>query len=173
MNAAPPTTEDAIDGMLGASAGGRVAELRNRQPNLVDEMQAYYLALFEPDAASAAAFPLADRYLVAIRVASHTRSAAVVRWYTELALGTGVTEETLARVGDIATPWADETPLGAALRHADLVTTTPARAEAAHLRALKEAGYSPAGILSLAQTIAFVSYQLRLIAGLRAFGEPS
>jgi len=36
---------------------------------------------------------------------------------------------------------------------------------------LKDAGYTPAGILSLAQTIAFVNYQLRLIAGLRTFGE--
>jgi uncharacterized protein YciW len=53
------------------------------------------------------------------------------------------------------------------------VTATPSRADAAHLRALKDAGYSPAGILSLAQTIAFVSYQLRLIAGLRALGEPA
>lgn len=173
MNAAPPTTTDAIDGILGASAGGRVAELRGQKPALIDELQAYYLALFEPDAPSAAALPLADRYLVAIRVASHTRSADVVRWYSELALGAGVDEETIARIGDVGTPWTEETPLGAAIRHADLLTTAPARAEAADLRALKDAGYSPAGILSLAQTIAFVSYQLRLVAGLRAFGEPS
>ncbi len=39
------------------------------------------------------------------------------------------------------------------------------------MQLLKEAGFSPAGILSLSQTIAFVNYQLRLIAGLRAFGE--
>jgi uncharacterized protein YciW len=52
-----------------------------------------------------------------------------------------------------------------------LVTTRPAAAEASHLEALKDIGYSPAGILSLSQTIAFVSYQLRLIAGLRALGE--
>jgi uncharacterized protein YciW len=173
VNAAPPITEDAINGILGASAGGRVAELRNLKPKLVDELQAYYLALFEPDATSAAAFPLTDRYLVAIRVASHTRSADVVRWYTELALGAGVDEETIARVRDVATLWTDQTPLGAAIRHADLLTTNPSRAEAANLRALKDAGYSPAGILSLAQTIAFISYQLRLVAGLRAFGEPS
>ena len=47
----------------------------------------------------------------------------------------------------------------------------PAAVRPADLRALKDAGYSPAGILSLSQTIAFVSYQLRLIAGLRALGE--
>ena len=173
MSSTTTTTADAIDGILGARAGGRIAELRNQKPNLADEVQAYYLALFEPDASSAAAFPLVDRYLVAIRVASHTRSADVVRWYGELARGAGVDEATPARVADVGTQWTDETPLGAAIRHADLVTATPSRADAAHLRALKDAGYSPAGILSLAQTIAFVSYQLRLIAGLRALGEPA
>ncbi|MEA2524788.1 MAG: hypothetical protein QOF73_2015, partial [Thermomicrobiales bacterium] len=63
--------------------------------------------------------------------------------------------------------------LGAAMRHADLLTTRPSAAEAAHLQTLKEAGYSPAGVMSLSQVIAFVSYQLRLIAGLRALGEAS
>jgi uncharacterized protein YciW len=60
--------------------------------------------------------------------------------------------------------------LGAAIRHADLLTTQPSAAQSADLQALKDAGYSPAGIVSLSQTIAFVNYQLRFIAGLRALG---
>jgi uncharacterized protein YciW len=63
--------------------------------------------------------------------------------------------------------------LGAAIRHADLLTTRPSAAQPSDLQALRDAGYSPAGIVSLSQTIAFVSYQLRFIAGLRAFGAAS
>jgi uncharacterized protein YciW len=173
MSVAPAKTADVINRILGADEGGRIATLRNQKPNLADELQDYYLALFEPEAVSAGAFQLVDRYLIAIRVASHTRSADVVDWYAVLAAESGVDAETLSRVRDVAIPCTDHTPLGAAIRHADLVTTAPARAEASHLQALKDAGYSPAGILSLAQTIAFVSYQLRLIAGLRALGATS
>ncbi|HYJ12854.1 MAG TPA: hypothetical protein VEW66_04650, partial [Thermomicrobiales bacterium] len=66
--------------------------------------------------------------------------------------------------------WNGESSLDAAIRHTDLLTTRPSEASPADLQALKEAGYSPAGIVSLSQTVAFVSYQLRLIAGLRALG---
>ncbi|MEA2514811.1 MAG: hypothetical protein QOF33_4033 [Thermomicrobiales bacterium] len=173
MSATQVRTTDVINSILGAADGGTIVALRNQKPALVDELQAYYLALFEPDAASAVALPLVDRYLIAVRVASHSGSTAVANWYANLALEAGIGEDTLARLRDVATPWSDQTPLGAAMRHADLLTTRPSAAEAAHLQTLKEAGYSPAGVMSLSQVIAFVSYQLRLIAGLRALGEAS
>lgn len=169
--AAATATRDAIDRILGPDNEGRIAALRGQKPVLAEELQAYYRALFEPDEASAAAFPLADRFAVAVRVASHTRSAAVAEWYANLAREAGMTDETVERLRDVASPWPDRTPLGAAIRHTDLLTTRPAAARPEDLQRLKDAGYVPAGILSLSQTIAFVSYQLRLIAGLRALGE--
>ena len=75
------------------------------------------------------------------------------------------------RAKDVATAWDDGTTLGAAIGRADLVTLRPADTEASDIQLLKDAGLTPAGILSLSQTIAFVAYQLRLIAGLRALGE--
>jgi uncharacterized protein YciW len=164
-------TADVVDTILGASNTDTVRQLRNHKPELVKQDQNYYLAIFAPNPDSAAAFPLVDRALIAIRVASHTNSQSVVDWYTALAEENGATSGTIARIRDVATPWADATPLGAAVRHADIVTTAPAETRAANLQALKDAGFTPAGILSLAQTIAFVSYQIRLIAGLRAFGD--
>jgi CMD domain protein len=170
VSSAPAATRDVIDAILGVEAGGGIAALRNQKQHLAEELQAYYQAIFEPEAASAEAFPLPDRALVAVRVASHTRSAAVADWYADLALGAGASQETIARARDVATPWTEATRLGAAIRHADLLTTRPAAAGPSDLQTLKDAGYTPAGILSLSQTIAFVNYQLRLIAGLRAFG---
>jgi uncharacterized protein YciW len=173
MSAANAATTDVVDAILGAGASGKIADLRGQKPNLAGELQDYYRALFEPEAASATAFPVADRYVIAIRVASHTGSTAVAGWYETLATEAGVPAETIARARDVATPWPDQSPLGAAVRRADLVTTRPSATEASDIQALKDAGISPAGILSLSQVIAFVSYQLRLIAGLRALGEPA
>lgn len=173
MSISAPARTDVIDQILGVEEGSRIAEIRARHPQLAAQDQAYYEALFDPNEASAAAFPLADRLLIAVRVASHTGSEAVVAWYAGLAADLGVDAVTIARARDVATPWIDASPLGAAVRHADLLTTRPSAAQASHLQALKEAGFSPAGILSLSQVVAFVSYQLRLIAGLRALGASS
>jgi uncharacterized protein YciW len=164
-------TNDVVNAILQVSDGSPIAALRNQKPELAKQLQDYYLALFEPDLESAAAFPLQDRYLVAVRVSAHTGSRDVVHWYANLAREAGVPEDLLARVENVEIAWTEETPLGAAIRHTDRVTKNPSQSEAAHLQLLKDAGYTPAGILSLAQTIAFVNYQLRLIAGLRAFGE--
>jgi len=164
-------TSDVVNAILNVSDGSPIATLRNQKPELAKQLQDYYVALFEPDPESAAAFPLTDRYLIAVRVAAHTSSRDVVNWYANLAREAGVPDDLLARVENVEIAWTEETPLGAAIRHADRVTREPSKSEAAHLQILKDAGYTPAGILSLAQTIAFVNYQLRLIAGLRAFGE--
>ena len=173
MSLSTATTTDVVYRILGVNDQGPIAELRNQKPEQIEELKAYYLALFEPEEASAQAFPLVDRYLIAVRVASHTNSVAVANWYADLAGKAGVEEAVVARARNVNESWDDNTPLGAAIRHADLLTTRPSAAQKSDLQALKDTGYTPAGIVSLSQTIAFVSYQLRLIAGLRAFGAAS
>ena len=55
----------------------------------------------------------------------------------------------------------------AILRHVDLVTAAPRQATAADIAALQDSGVAPADVVRLSQVVAFVSYQLRVIAGLR------
>ncbi len=170
MAASPTTAPDVLNAILGIDVESHLATLRQQKPQLVTELQDYYDSLFEPAPHSAAALPLNDRYLIAVRTASHTRSAAVVAWYRALAEAAGVPASELDRAADAATTIDDESSLGAALRHTDLLTLRPADATADDLQALKNAGLTPAGIVSLSQVIAFVSYQLRLAAALRALG---
>ncbi len=170
MTAATIATADVIDQIIGPDPGGNIAALRTQKLELAAELQAYYIAIFAPDADSAAAFSLADRALVAVRVASHTGSDAVADWYANVAAEAGAPRDLIDQARDVAKTWDDGTKLGAAIGRADLVTVRPADTEAGDIQILKDAGFSPAGILSLSQTIAFVSYQLRLIAGLRALG---
>lgn len=171
MTSSAVQTTDVVNAILGIDESSYIAQLRNQKPTLITELQDYYDALFIPNEDSAAALSLADRLVVAVRVASFTESEDVVDWYTERALEAGVSEEVLNRAEDIATTWDGETSLDAAIRHADLLTTHPVDARKSHLDDLKAAGLTPAAIVSLSQTVAFVSYQLRLIAGLRAFGD--
>jgi len=173
MTAINVQTTDVVNAILGIDEDSPIARLRNQKSDLVRELQDYYVSIFEPTGSSTEALPVLDRYLVAIRVASHTGSAAVAGWYGRLAIDAGASRDALDQAQNIGTPETGETSLGAALRHADLLTTRPADARQDDLQALKDAGFSPAGIVSLSQTIAFVSYQLRLIAGLRAFGGRS
>ncbi len=173
MTVSDVQTTDVVNAILGIDEDSPIAQLRNQKPDLAREAQDYYLSLFEPTATSAEALPVVVRALVAVRVASHTRSEAVVEWYTQLATDAGASQEAVESASAIGEPADGGTLLGAALRHADLLTTRPSAARKEDLQALKDAGFTPAGIVSLSQTIAFVSYQLRLVAGLRAFGGRS
>lgn len=163
-------TADVIDTILGVQPGSAVAALRSQKPDYIANDQNYYLSIFEPDTESAAAFPAVDRALIAVRVASHTGSTAVVNWYADLAASLGATPTQIDAVKDVSVTVAATSSFGAAVQRADQVTLKPDTTAPEHIQQLKAAGLSPAAILSLSQTIAFVNYQLRLIAGLRAFG---
>jgi CMD domain protein len=70
-----------------------------------------------------------------------------------------VLDETRARLGSRLT---------AALRHAHLLLFCPRDADAAAIQALLDAGWSSDGIVTLSQLVASLSFQLRVVAGLRA-----
>jgi uncharacterized protein YciW len=162
---------DVVALIAGIEPGSPADRVRAGKPEYVEQNESYYRAVFEPNDESEVAFPARDRALVAIRVASHTRSTAVIDWYTRLARDVGATEDQIAAVSDLSSPVAAvDSKLAAAITRADRVTLAPDTTTEDQIAELREAGFSPAGILSLSQTIAFVSYQLRHIAGLRALG---
>lgn len=162
-----------IDEILGVARNDRVRALRAAKPDLAEQMQHYYDALFDPAPDSAAAFAPADRYLVAIRTASHTGSAPVVAWYRSQAIATGVAQDGIDQARNILEPWPIDDRLAPAMRHVDLIATHPVDSGKEDIDLLLAAGITPASIVVLSQVVAYVSYQLRLIATLRALGEPS
>jgi CMD domain protein len=58
--------------------------------------------------------------------------------------------------------------LSAALEHAHLLVFHPRDANPAALQALLDAGWSTTGIVTLSQLVAFLSFQIRVVTGLRA-----
>jgi uncharacterized protein YciW len=57
--------------------------------------------------------------------------------------------------------------LSALIRHTDLIACQPRKASGADIELLSSAGVSEADIVRLSELIAFVSYQIRVVAGLR------
>ena len=68
---------------------------------------------------------------------------------------------------DPASGSSDNARFLAILRHTDLVTMDPKRATEGDILALKSAGILEADIVRLSELIAFVSYQVRVVKGLR------
>jgi CMD domain protein len=60
--------------------------------------------------------------------------------------------------------------LAAALEHAHLLVFRPRDAAAVDLKALLDATWSTTAIVTLSQLVAFLSFQVRAVAGLRALG---
>ena len=58
--------------------------------------------------------------------------------------------------------------LTAALAHAHMLVFHPRDARAAALQELLDAGWSNTGIVTLSQLVAFLTFQIRTVVGLRA-----
>jgi len=72
-----------------------------------------------------------------------------------------------ASIADPSFNGADNVRLKAIIRHTDLVTRSPKDAAAGDIAALKTAGVPEDDIVRLSELIAFVNYQVRVVAGLR------
>jgi uncharacterized protein YciW len=143
-------TTDVIDDLLGLHADAPLAALRRQRPAAVEAIAASRDALFAADAAPT--LTLAERAAVAQHVATRDGDAGLAAHYREQ--GTGP-----------ATP-----RLAAMLRHADRLLDAPASATPAHLAELAAAGLAPRDIVVLSQLVAFVTFETRLLAGMRLMG---
>lgn len=160
---------DVIDHLAGIAPGSKLAALRAERPVLVRATQGSHQALFEPDDLGGVSHR--ERDGLALRVAALTPSPELVAWHRERLSAQGEDESTIAAFEagpGSAGLTAREVAL---LRHADILANTPGDATPEHIAALKAAGFSPRDIVTISQLIAFVSFQARLLVGLRLVGE--
>ena len=153
---------DLVETLLGIAPGSPLAELRGQRAAIRQHTEGAWRELVLP--AEPGGVSLAERAALALRVAlrgGHAGLAAHIRTLP-------VPAEALAAA---ASPEATEGRLGLLLRYADLVAETPERCGQAEIDALGAAGLSPQDIVAVTQLIAFVPYQIRLLAGLRALQE--
>jgi len=168
---------DVIDRAAGLAAGDPVHVARRFRAKVVDATQASHDALLGQPVEG---LSTADRLRVAAHVCTLAGAASLARHYAErladhepagatavaTASGRGATAETDA--AGRAKPPSPSPALPAMLAFASKLTTDPRLGDRAAIDALKRAGLGDAAIVALAQLVAFLSYQLRVVAGLRA-----
>ena len=153
MTISAPTL-DIIAALAGVEADSPLATLRAQRPESVQHAQGSYAALFDP--AESVGLAPGERFAVARHVAQLHAAEAAEQHYA-------------ARLAAVGEP-SPSPRLSALLAHAELLSQRPAAARPADLQALADAGLFTREIVTLSQIIAFVAFQVRVIAGLRLLG---
>lgn len=180
---------DLIDHVSSVEAGSL------RRPVAKQQAQQSFAALFQP--VDDTHFPVDERWAVAAFATQLTNDDETAAFYAaEAATRTTVADKVvqLARESAESGPYGvypeiglqsenvdGERPtfedagisarLAAALRHAHLVTYRPREASGRDHEALIYAGWTPDGIVTLSQLIAFLAFQQRVAAGLRVLSQ--
>jgi uncharacterized protein YciW len=143
-------SQDILAELAEIAPGSPLDQARAVRDAATRHAQGSYEVLFSQQDAD---FPLDERFAVAAKVAKLHQADALAAHYA----GFGLADPTTDR-------------LVPALAFARLLTFTPVEATpgAAHLN---RRGLEPAGIVTLAQLVAFVSFQSRLLLGLRALNH--
>ena len=199
----PGTEADVIDALVGIAPGSPLDAIRARRPEARAQAQASYRALFAPDApgdvTAAERFAVGafvgglhdDAAIAAFYVTRLGDSGAS----TELrdAVDAAAAEATgrgpygsypagpLSRENTAGPAYrvsaATRRKLGprlaAAFEHVHLLVFHPRDAAPAALQTLLDAGWSTTTIVTLSQIVAFLSFQIRVVVGLRTLADRS
>ncbi len=152
----------------GVRPDSRLAEIVEARADLMALTQATHEAILNPRVAGGITY--GERTALACRMARLNGEKMLAAHYEKLI--PQASEE--AAIGQIADPsfYGDgDQRLAALIRHVDLVTQVPKNASRDNIVALKDAGVAEADIVRLAELIAFINYQIRVVAGLRLLGE--
>ncbi|HMN26894.1 MAG TPA: CMD domain protein [Caldilineaceae bacterium] len=163
----PPT--DVINHLAGLESGDRLAELRNQRSDVATYAQGSFATLLDPE--EPAGLSRGERELVALRVATLNANPTLAAFHRQRLEALGVAPTTVAAVATFPATEAFTQREAAILRHVDLLTNEPRAASRAEIAALQEAGLSTPAIVTLAQLVAYLSFSVRLLAGLRILGE--
>ena len=184
---------DVIDSLAGITPGSPIDAIRSQRPQARVHAQASHDSLFTP--LSEADASRRERLAIASFVAGLHNQPDIVAFYEkgldERALTDAIASA--AAAGRSHGPYgqypkgplsAEDKPgplhrvaspvremfgprLAAAFEHAHMLVFHPRDAAPSHLQALIDAGWSTTGIVVISQLVAFLSYQLRVVAGLR------
>jgi len=188
---------DVIDFLAGIAPGDWLDQLRRARPETRAQAQRSHEALFTPTAPVAGQVSRAERHAVAAFVSLLHQQAEAADWHLQLlqelsphwfeavrhAAAAGATQGPYGHFpgGPLTAEDQDGTALQlsqalravlgerlhAALLHAHFLVFHPRDADPQRVRALEAAGWQTDDIVVLSQLVAFLSFQLRVVDGLR------
>ena len=147
---------DLVDAILQLPTGSPLHNLRHQRSKVVAATQGSYDAIFNPvfEGAANTGLTLAERFLAARTVAELSGGPLLAAHYAQ-------------RLSTLPAP-APSAQLDAILQFSRTLALRPVEGNKAALLKLPSAGLSTPDVIALAQLIAFVTYQVRVVAGLRA-----
>ena len=148
-----PSPMDVIDRAAGLQASDRLYAARRFRATAIEHTQASHDALLF-DAVEG--LSVSDRLKVAIDVCQASQATTLTRHYQALLADPVRAQDTLSPAAAAMQQWART------------LTLDPRKGDQSSLQALKASGLSDAAVVALAQLVAFLSYQTRVVAGLRA-----
>lgn len=193
-------TQDIIDTLAGIEPGSALDAIRARRLQARENAQKSYLSLFEPvDTGDVSLVERAAVALFVIGLHREPNVAAFYRAKlaatadgarlieaVEVEIARGATSGPYGafpagplsvenKAGLIYRVSAERKPelgarLVAAFEHAHLLVFRPRDAAAADMKALLAASWSDTGIVTFSQLVAFLSFQVRVVTGLRVLG---
>ena len=160
--------DDVINHFAGIAPGSPLAKLREQRPETLRHAQGSFQALLEPD--DPGGVSQEEREAIALRVATLERFPDIAAFHRERLRELDADDEVVSAVEQF--PDGGDLParLAAILRHTDMLTTSSRSGSPEAIAALREAGLSAREIVTISQLIAFMSYEIRMIALLRAMG---
>jgi len=161
------TSRDVADALAQLPKDSPVWQLRAARADVKTYLQGSDAALFEP--IDGASFGVVDRHAIGLRVGVITGDAAIAARHRAALGELGAAAELAAAVESGAFD-ALPTKLAAALRFSDKITREPREATPDDIETLLAAGFAARDVVTLGQLIAYLSFQVRLLAGLAALG---
>jgi len=155
---------DVMDMLAELAPDAALAQLRRQRPDVVRHIQGSDDAIFAPSDDGGLTRP--ERAAAALRIATLLRDGALEAHYRARLAAldpTGALAKTVEGKAELTEPRWD-----AIIAHVDLVTRGPGSAERKDIDNLLAAGLSSHAVVSLSQLIAYVNFQSRVLAGLRA-----
>jgi CMD domain protein len=169
MDSSDTATIDVMNQLAGLHPNAKIASVRALRPDVVRHTQGSYDTLLTPKATTG--LTRIERAQAALRVAHLNGSPVLVAHYRQQLSDLGASADSIAAIEQEHQPSALDTRTAAILRHADLVTHTPGHATQVDLRELQSDGLSSEEIVTLSQLIAFLNYQVRVLAVVSLLGD--
>ena len=164
------TITDLVDSLVPLAATSPVWAVRQQRDKVVAATQGSYNAIFD---ATLSGPSLAERLLAALHIVRLAGSTALQTHYSDAlrALPALTATQQAALDGASLESLAADARLQAILRFTQTLAEHPVEGDQAALLKLPAAGLATPEVVALAQLIAFVAYQLRVVAGLQAIAE--
>lgn len=166
MTDTSPPVPDIIDGVVPLAAGHPVHAVRHQRDKVVASTQASYEGMFSPAVPD---ITVTERLLAALHACRLSKADGLAALYRSRLAISGI-DPALVDAVDAGTPLPvlPDERLATILDFTGKLIVKPLDGDREALEALVNVGLSTPAVVALGQLIAFLSYQIRVAAGLKA-----